>query len=280
MRQDFEAKTLTTIFDGWGEFLDYALVTDTRSRFNSSREVGNTYFTNTQDFPEAEKLAREGWKEGEEAIKEMSSKLFDVVASYVERENVVYDVEGTGIDVARFLDGEPECWQQFEVKRTKEAGRRLIRVIYNCAASAGIDKNVIMVRGAAVTALVGLLEYAGHGVELTVAEGVTHGGNAAETYVTVKTFEQPLDLSRVAYAVAHPSMLRRHMFAVCERMPEPLYGMVKIGSYGHPSEVSDKGDLYLGRMYFGEKEWRDGLSAQRWVIEELKRQGVHMSEEL
>lgn len=280
--QTVDGRNLVNTFETWGQFLDQTDVEDKRSKYNESR-VGSGYgyrFTSTRTFEEAQRLARDGWAEGEEAVKTISAKLFDVLASYVERENVVYDVEGTGIDVARFLDGEPECWQQFEVRRTQEAGRRLIRIVYNCSASAGIEAATIMVRGAAVVALVQLLEYAGHGVEVVVGEAVNYDGRHTETYVKVKSVEQPLDLARIAYAVAHPSMLRRHIFSICEQLPEPFYGMVKAGTYGMPAELEDKGDLYLGCMMWGDPNWRDGLSAQKWVVAELKRQGVHMSEEL
>lgn len=38
------------------------------------------------------------------------------------------------------------------------------------------------------------------------------------------------------------------------------------------------GDLYLGRMHTGKREWTRPGFAERWLLAELRRQGVEIAE--
>src|SRR6185295_6436941 len=125
-------------------------------------------FTKAKDWNHVLQLAKDGWPEGLEKSKSISSVMFNDVSQMIERTDVNHDIEGHAIDVSRFVDGEPECWLKFEnVIQEAESGNKLIRITFNCTVSAGVNTDTIIRKGATISALIELLEYAGHRVELT-----------------------------------------------------------------------------------------------------------------
>jgi hypothetical protein len=245
-------------------------------------------FTGAENFAEAVKLAREGWADGEAEIKEMSAPLFNHVSAMIERVDVSHDIEGHAIDVSRFVDGEPECWLKFEeVKVNAENGRRLVRVVFNCCASAGISTEIIRRKGATIAALVELLEFAGHRVEVSVVFSVgstgarkSEKGTVFEIGAVVKTFDQPLDAAIMAYALLHPSVLRSLMFSLMEQAPEHLRRKMGVpdGSYGTVKEIQtlDRGDVYIPSMFLDDAQWESAERAEAWLIKQLETLGIKL----
>lgn len=266
-------------FDTWSEWVDYC-ASDRVRQSNFSREHGCS-FTKTYSFEEAVKLAHDGWADGATDIEKFSGPLFDRVSQLVERASVVYDVEGIGIDTARYLDGEPECWQKWETTVIEGFGSRVIRLAFNFATSSGISTEVITAKGAAVAALVQLLEYSGYSVEVSAVEGAETSGYRDECRVIVKQADQFLDMPRLAFALAHPAMLRRLWFSYVEMQPAYFRNAVEQGSgYGLPVELKDKStyDIYVPKTLWTEPQWKIPESATKWILDNLKAQGVTLRE--
>lgn len=270
----------------WGEFLDRAETRPNPPEGGKSRstESDRLYFTHTGTFGEALALARDGWPEGEQHIRRLSLAMFDRVSTLIERPVYRYDVEGSDFDVARVVDGEPEHWTRQETITTEDPGRRVVRIVLNIAASAGVGANEIRAKGAAVAALAELLDHAGHGSQIDIAAPFEGSGTRSEVHARIKDADQPLDLPRVAFALAHPSCLRRIVWAIREGHPPAIRRAQSVdahGGYATPADVVneyDKGDLYIGRSYYGEPQWANEAAARAWVIEQLKTQGVHLRE--
>lgn len=272
-------------FYSWGECIDAAKNGAAKTpSYNSSQEVSSSPnpWEGTKTFGEAMELATNGWTAGEETIGKISAKVLAKVTSLIQRDEVVYDVEGIGLDVAEYLNGVPECWQRFESHMAEGEGIKHIRLVYNATASAGIEPNIMAARGAAVAALVQALEYAGARVEvwaIPIAIRCGWGGSGKgpdfEARVLVKAADQDLDMSRVAYALAQPSMLRRIGFALLEGHE----GAMKAAgySYGHPATTLDKGDVYIDSARLGEAQWTKEESAVQWVLAELQKQGIQLT---
>lgn len=267
----------------WGEYLDHVAVKsetgdqDLHSRSNSA----SSYWDLGAGFEGAMKLALHGWPEGAATVQKVSAKLFDRISSQVEREYPVYDTEGQGIDVSRFLDGEPECWQRMETRITEGQGRRIYRLVFNMTASCGVDASVMLAKGAAVVALCELLEFSGHGVEINA---VLANFSCVEQHVRIKDSDQPLDLPRVAFAIAHPAMFRRLGFSMLELLDgatRSKLGVTSHGGYGRVAEAqkSEQGDIYIGGSVYGERQWTSMEASAQWVVDQLKKQGIHLDEE-
>ena len=272
MRRTTDGPNVRIQYDTWRDFIDAAR--NGKEQHSSHAGPG---FHGAQSFQDAYDLARDGWPEGEQHVKRLSLDLFDKVSNLIERPYPVYDVEGSEIDVARYLDGEPECWQRMEERQTEGPGRRVYRLVFNCSVSGGVGQSVITARGAGAVALAELLEYAGHGVEIVLAFRANHHHREhLDAFVPLKACEQPLDIPRLAFALAHPSTLRRFMFSAMENDPSGTFH--PLTDMPADVDVADRGDLFFGHAMYGDPNWRNSEAARAWIIETLKQQGVAVSE--
>jgi hypothetical protein len=266
-------------FRSWEEFIEASeRPTDCTSRASRTNGAGFKGCTDAQ----AVEWAKFGWLDGAKRARVTSQMMFDRLGALIERVDIQYDVEGHAIDIARYIEGEPECWMRFEQTMIDGTSPKHIRVLLNISASAGVSVDSLLARGAVTCALIELLEYAGHRVELSIGMKAS----SSEYYlvrVLVKPFDQPLDLAKVAYVFGHPSVLRYHIFSLMET--EPAYIREKIGvnwGYGKPTNMNDdeRGDaLYIPSAMYGDEQWTNPARAERWVREQLKKQGVELMDE-
>lgn len=234
----------------------------------------------SRSFEEALSIIDKGWKEGEEMARKYAGRLFARIASQLQQPRYFYDVEGLDFDCARVIAGEPEPWiEQYHTE--VEAPGQIIRVVYNISASSGVDPSVILTRGSVAAALVQLLEFAGKPVEL-IARWDTRSQWNGRFSITVKRAGQPLNMPEVAFALAHPSMLRRIMFAAMEHVDNDQVQMQMGcgGGYGMPDDTPEaaRGDIYIGRMLYPETTWAQPATAEAWIIDQLKSFGVEVGQ--
>jgi hypothetical protein len=130
-----------------------------------------------------------------------------------------------------------------------------------------------------ICALVDAIEYAGHRAEVICNDassfyssdqhraGLSKSSGWFEISVIVKKANQPLEMSELAFCLAHPAMLRRIMFSVAE-----LEGWSDFApNYGSPAEASNKGDLYVKEIFTSKVSNEVAID---WVINELENLGV------
>lgn len=287
MRQTDKPNFVRLEFDTYGEFLDYVsqdpkdMIYDGHS---SRLESGNSGFTGTPNYQTALQLARDGWPQGIAQANKYSSALFAKLSHLVERLDPVGDIEGAGFDVGTYLSGVPECWLRFETTMAEGAGK-VIRLLYTCGASAAVDNDVMIKRGAVAAALVQLLEYAGHRVEIFCCPRCSTSdkqgkGYRLECIVKIKDAEQPLDMSRLIFALAHPSMLRRLGFRLDELGSHETQRKVGTVSYSvAPSQdLLDRADIYIDKIRMSQDAWWDSAEkTEKFILENLKKQGVEIA---
>lgn len=270
-------------FASWDTFVNYVT---TKGKYpalhdHSASTPSSPSWDLDTGWGEAVKLAREGWEDGTHALVQLSAKLTDSIASRIERFDPYYHLEAGGnLDIARYLDGEPECWLKLESVVTEGQGLKHITVVYANVGSASISAETMLARGAATASLIECLEFAGHRVRLVSAIPVEERGHQSLGLITIKTFDQPMDTARLTYAIAHPAAFRRLGFAWIERLP--VEHQRELGEwYGMPAmdiPQAYKGDIYLGPMVGGERDWNTPGVAEAWVIEQLKAQGIDLAD--
>lgn len=164
--------------------------------------------------------ARDGWEEGVRNI--------DALVTAVPLESHVtlgYSVAGDFPDVPRAVAGDPFNMVRRGRDRTPKA---IITIAVNIRISAAISAKSMTNYGAALVALVDRLETRGVRVELLGLCATNRHDhidwNRWAISWTIKHAEDPLDLSAVAFSLAHPGMFRRLGFAVMERSPKMDYG--------------------------------------------------------
>lgn len=258
--------------------------------FEAQSKTGTREFTGTADWKEAVDLALYGWPKGGARIRHYAQSFFEDISSKIAQSDFVRGIEpGVGIDIGAYCAGEPEVWIQEHVRHVDGVGNRVLSVAYNISADVSVPRSVITQRGALAVAMVQALETAGFSVELSVVSGAgVLCGKPKHAFhfdyaIRVKDSDQPINVDRVAFAIMHPSMLRRIGFAITERMmaPDRFASNMYSQGYGTPANLTWKdyrGDVYLGPMYGDGNGWRDEAYCVRTMFARMKEAGVNLSE--
>lgn len=239
----------------------------------SSRTNGAS-FCLSADYAHSERLAIEGVPEIEARINRLSDTLESLAGECPDSMRLEYDIYGNAPDVALYLSGEPECMTRFEFTPAERGN--ILSIVVSGGASGMTKSATIERRGAAVLALVDLLESAGYRVELTIlfASRSLETRNICSTRINVKQAGEALDVTRLCYVLAHPSMLRRTVFSYWETLASLRYefGFYRGGNYGSAADDDAEADLYVQESaldYFHSDE-----SAQWWIQNALQTLGV------
>lgn len=266
-------------FDDLSDFWRYAMK-DSAARNKESRSEYHLDWSGGLTWTQAKAMALSGWREGLEKIDRYRAQIAPTITQHVLRPTQVYAMAGHYVDVGSYLANEPECFITRAYEQRNYPGR-LFKLVCSMSFSAAITPETIIQRGAMVCALVDAIEYAGHRVEVVCNDASTISQTEAyrtghrksdgwfEVSVVVKKSQQPLEMSDLAFCLAHPAMLRRMMFSMAE-----IEGWSDFAhNYGYPAEASDKGDLYIREVFSGTVPDSEAIS---WVLEELKKLGVDL----
>ncbi len=272
---------LIRYWDSWAEWIeDRKKVSPCGANGQSQRVTGGGW-DGTKNYEEAIALSQTGWIAGADKVRALSAPLIDEIGQRIQRPEYVYQVEGEIIDVARYIDGEPECFIRQEIQTaTGTYGNRLIKIVYNGSVNCGVSSETMIKIGGAVVALVELLELAGNRVELIMSDCFSSYAHlAGEFHVKVKEFDQPLNLAVATFALANPASFRRLGFHAMECLPEDYrkeHGIPN-GGYGHSGrdpEPERRGDIYLA----AHDASHSANNIEGWLREKLKEQGVELRE--
>lgn len=241
-------------------------------------------WSGTNTWEENLALADVGWTEMTPKLVMAVEKCQNEVFRLLPHLDVTRDYEGETFDMGEFMTGEPEYWRKWDhVGQEKPT----VYITLNCAASCGIETGKIIRRGSAMISLCGALELLGYPVQITVLEWTRHGygyGASQATVVPVKMPGEVMDYPRVAYAMAHPAMLRRSCFRVQE-WPRFYrdFGAYDGGSYGSPGDPNEEQLTELLQspkysIYFGSIGWNSPVDRAlekkgevQWVLDEVKK---------
>ncbi len=245
----------------------------------SSERKGDARWAGTNTYPEALQLLKDGWADGLEKIKKTSVTLTEQIIKVLEVPELQYDVTGQDLDIGRFVAGEPEDFVTVEPAE-QETYPKVLHVVANISASAAVDADTIMLKGAAIVALVDALEMHGKRVIVDIvstADGQNDAVEQHQTWVRIKESDGPVQLANLVMLIAHPSTLRRLMFREMEMNDADNDWKGRFGAghgYGSPGDIdeADAGDIYSGCMY---GNWTNE-EAEAWVLAELAKQGIHV----
>lgn len=144
----------------------------------------------------------------------------------------------------------------------------IVRIAVNVVCSGWVDPQDIINRGAAVVALIDKIQSEGQRVELIAFCHIE--GSCNERYlmsVTVKRPEEPIDMDRVAFALAHPSMLRRCFFRVVEWLcPYRLSGYGRCAHYDDVLKASNLNLRSIGtdNVTYGDRDQAIAKVQELW----------------
>lgn len=227
-------KTFIQKFENLYSFADYCNNTPVSTLFVNERlgsETGSENFTGTADFATANKLLKEGDPQTAAKVKKEYTNI--IARAKVNRPRPCPSVIGHTPIVGAFLAGDPVCML---AKKNRPTRARVVTIIYNTSVSCEIDANDMAKAGANLLAAINQIEANGVRVNLYSAEVSRAKGRKEEYLVTsvkIKKDSQPLNLMQIAYPIANPSFLRRHVLRVTE-VTKGLTEKHWVTGYGYP----------------------------------------------
>lgn len=242
------------------EFNDYINKTPLNALFrwsslaSSKTSVNRTKFTGTKNYDEAQDLLKYGW---DDMSKKLEQKL-NIVCKEMEpttKNKAQFDVVGFQASVPRYLQGIPTSMVNKKKVPTKQ---KVITVVKNIGYSCSVTTEEIIEESVKALAIVKKLEAQGFRVNLDIITALCSSDRrnlekdeVAICRIRIKSASERLNISKVAFIMVHPSMLRRLVFRFIEVEPN-IKSSTFTSYYGYPineyqkvKQLINKGELYL-----------------------------------
>lgn len=203
--------------------------------------TNSEYFTGTQSYEEAKNFLEYGHKESAEKL---TLKIGSVKKQYEtqgKRIKSEYSVVGHQASVPRYLQGIPQNMIQQKRVPMKQ---KVVKLYKSMAYSASTNKDTIFEQSAKALIIVEKLEQMGYRVELDLVWMSKKMGKASGMTITLKKSSERLNISKLAFPMVHPSMLRRIGFRWMETTPCVKSTKFQSG-YGEPVNTVE----YMSKVF-------------------------------
>ena len=224
-------------FNSLGEILRHA----SENKSPKSSDGNSSSWAGTGSLKDAVAL---GFKGYDEVRPDVDAQLDELQSHIAEHLDVAFQarhsVVGGSVDIARFIQGEPECMIDYVAEPQSRMGR-VVKVMVNMVFSSHVNTADIIKRGVVTVALIDTLHKLGVGVEVwsespTASQGVDKG-DVGSQLVKLHDSSEMLDINNLMFGVCHPSMLRRIGFSVTEQSKWKHASKLIQGGYGFPNQL-------------------------------------------
>lgn len=247
-------------FDSIAQLLTALESRPNNSVFASTREshkVGNGDFAGTETYEEAITLARTGWAEPLERLKEVSRAAGIKTNVVADKNRPITGVVGYAPCVPNAIRGLPNSMIMTEHVPSKV---KAVTIVYSPCDVGGASTESYIKAGVAVLGMVQQLELAGYRVRLQAEFKSSKENNEyAIVRVTLKDWRHPVDLKKLTFPLANSAMQRRIGFHWMETVPTLTemgwnwgYGCTisKVTSYEKQLDFYKKHGLLKENEYF------------------------------
>ena len=254
MKEIKHNKTVIREFTSVNEFESYITNSPLNEVFRwetLSSVKGTQSFTQTKSYEEATSLFKNGWDSMAKNIThQLNVKKCQTLDTHVQK--VMFDVVGFQASVPRYLQGIPTNMVNKKLVPIKQKVITLNKDIsYNAMTSTQdiIDASIQTLQ------LIKKIEAQGIRVNLNLILGVKANNNTEVVKIRLKSANERLNISKLAFPLVHPSMLRRLFFRYIEVAPTVTKGFR--WGYGHPLDGSQlkaycKDEYVLPRLFDGD----------------------------
>ena len=254
MKETKHNKTVIREFTSVNEFENYITTSPLNEVFRwetLSSVKGTQSFTQTKSYEEATSLFKNGWDSMAQNIThQLNVKKCQTLDTHVQK--VMFDVVGFQASVPRYLQGIPTNMVNKKLVPIKQKVITLNKDIsYNAMTSTQdiIDASIQTLQ------LIKKIEAQGIRVNLNLIFGTKADKNTEVVKIRLKSANERLNISKLAFPLVHPSMLRRLLFRYIEVAPTVTKGF-KWG-YGYPLDGSQlkaycKDEYVLPRLFDGD----------------------------
>lgn len=223
-------------YDSLNEFYNYICDTPINETFRWEKHEsvdGSKIFTKTESFEEAVELFKNGWSD-------MAGRLTQTLKVESQKENVgvtrrnIYDVVGYQASVPRYLQGVPNSMVRSVNVPVKS---KVITLVKSIGYSFQVSADTIIDESVKALKIVKKLEAQGYKINLDIAVGSTTRDKKFIVRARIKKANERLNVSKLAFPLVHPSMLRRLYFRWVEVYPEVTRSFVH--GYGKPIHADE-----------------------------------------
>lgn len=271
------------LLDVFNNINDYVEYIDNPKNNKPSRKISSQTesknFTGTSSYEEARDLLQFGDEKTLDEIKKIQRelKIDKLLGNNINKKKSYMDVVGYQPCVPLFLNGVPNCMISDEKTKTDF---KILNLYLNFCVSARVRTNDLQKAGAIHAMMIDLLEKKGYRINLYIGEVSTCYGETIMNCVKVKTDREPLNLKKLAFAIANPSMLRRIGFKyteVCESNTD-----FTNNGYGRPVEDENRiKDILSDRfktefMVFSYQNIGHDFNIEN-MIKKIEEKGIHLN---
>lgn len=243
--EQINSKTEVIEFDSLQEFYKYICDTPFNEAFrwsNHSSVSNDKHWTKTESFEEAVSLFKNGWSD-------MATKLVQklkVIESKTEptmKPRSTLSVCGYQAVVPLYLQGVPNNMMNKKMVPVKQ---KVITLNKSLDYNGGTSSDKIVEESIKAMQIVKKLEAQGFRCNLNICLGTSAGWPEKQFIIKVriKSANEKLNVSKLAFPLVHPSMLRRLFFRFIEVYPNVTKSFV--GGYGHPASSSELRNIFKG----------------------------------
>lgn len=265
------------VFDNINELANYVTYKPHKPGRSNDSEDCDEDFTHTSSFEEAVNLLKYG-----------DNKLFDLVKKEKANINVekilgnakrrqVYknNIQGYIPNVANFLIGNPK--NMIDIEKTKTS-QRIINIFLNIRVDGFTSADVITKIGVKYLSVIDILEKMGYRCNLYSGVANKDDGYYSFMLVRVKTDKEPLNMKKICFTIAHPSMQRRIKFKWMEVNDFDHNFTYGYGSYVGVSTIKNKlsdklRDNFIVWTYENDAENKSVED----IIKDLKNDGININ---
>ena len=236
MIENIKNNTYCVEFKSIEEFYNYLCNTPVNDAFKNRElksKTGRPEFTKTNSYEEAVELMKYGWEDmAKELNQKLAAKSRNVV--YGNRQVNKFDVCGYQASVPRYLQGIPT---NMISKKNIPVKEKVVTINKSVTYAGRVSIKDIISESVRVLQIVKKLEVQGVKANINVIFGTEKAGRKIICKIRVKNANERLNISKLAFCLVHPSMLRRIIFRFVEVYPYTTNYFV-IG-YGSPMYEND-----------------------------------------
>lgn len=214
------------------DYIDDDNAPSPKNGFDRSSSTNTKDFTGTYSYREAIDIARNGYPEGAAKLSDVPDIDFRIFCSDKTARTHTNSVCGGVVSVPRYISNHPLCFRT--IKRSKIKSK-IIDLVSIGSDNCNISADTLSQRGKMVINVCKYIEKLGYRVNIhSLILSKNMDSEILGVDVCVKRSDQRLTVSNTAFALAHPSMLRRFGFRLYEMAPTKQrwsgYGTASLGN--------------------------------------------------
>lgn len=236
MKQVKKGNTNHVEFRSISEFFQYISTAETNGAFENqslSSHEGDESFTHTKSFDEAVTILKNGWTDMSTKLTQRLNKAPGMAVQTMASRNVIA-VAGYQPIVPLYLNGSPV---NMVSRKQVPIKQKVVTLNKSISYSGSTSVQTIIEESVKALQIVKKLEAQGLRVNLNVIIGMTAGSVGHVVKVRIKNSTEKLNVSKLAFPLVHPSMLRRLFFRFIEVHPTITSSYVH--GYGAPIGEED-----------------------------------------